>query len=266
MWGFSCFTSNNLNTLQICKFPDAAQVDMPSLLYLLVSPVILLISIPLTVFAAFTTTVAFSTLLFRVLLVYAELAAALLQDHFNPSTPSKTTLPLSRPPTTEDKVGRRKSRRSSAASGSSNGSTTPKAPKSSGFGVYTGEGSARDFEGVGGWRIPGPDGEDDELWTSMNSRLELPAMVEGRQRNHHRSRTSGSLNSSRLPSKSARAWSPHDRSASPEEYFTNRRSSKSTTALDAANIGKGLLQHKPSSSSSGSSGSTRTLHLTLSNT
>ena len=244
---------------------------MSGLFPFLVSPILLLISIPLTVFAAFTTTIAFSTLFVRVLIVYAELAAALLQDQFGGYTTFKSAPePLNLKAIAEEKHSRRKSRRSSAGSLSSNGgSTTPKAPESSGFGIYSGGGAARDFEGVGGWRIQGP---DDENWTSMNSRLELPAMVDGRPRNHHRSRTSGSLTSV-LPPKSpgqSRARTPTStrvpETVSTEEYFANRTPSKSTSALDAANIGKALLRHKPSSSSSGSSqGSTRTLHSTLSN-
>lgn len=157
---------------------------------------------------------------------------------------------------------------------SSNGSTTPKAPETSGFGIYSGGGAARDFEGVGGWRIPGPD-DDDGIWESMNSRLELPALInDGHNRNHHRSKTSGSLTSAPLPMRSpiqSRARTPTSirmpGSTTPEEYFASRAPSKSTTALDAANIGKPLLRHKPSSSSSGSSqGSNKTLHLALSNT
>ena len=243
---------------------------MSALFYILISPFLLLISIPLTIFATITTTLSFSTLFLRVLIVYAELAAALVQDHFASTSnpPSRITSP-SLKSSSEEKVGRRRSRRASAASGSSNGSVTPKAPKTSGLGVYSGEGAARDFEGVGGWRIPGPDGED-ELWTSMNSRLELPAMAGGRQRHHHRSSTSGSLHKYDYYSKSSaasQAQSPHQRSTSPEHYFTGRVPSKSTTALDAANIGKALSRPRPSSSSSGSSqGSNRTLHLTLSNT
>lgn len=223
---------------------------------LIVSPVLLLISIQLTIFAAITTTLAFSTLFFRALLVYAELAAALIHDQFADHTLSKGNITTSKK-LAEEKCPRRKSRRGSTASASSNGgSTTPKAPETSGFGVYGGGGVTRDFEGVGGWRVPGTEDED-ELWTSMNSRLELPAIGDEGRRNHYRSRTSGSLSTYRLPVKSP----------GPEEYFTNRIASKSTTALDTANIGKTLLRRKPSNSSSGSSqGSTHTLHLTLSNT
>ena len=246
---------------------------MSGLFCILISPILLLISIPLTIFATITTTLAFSTLFFRALLVYAELAAALIQDHFTITNTKfsprrRRSLPSPKPILKESKLGRRRSRRSSATSESSNGSTTPKAPKSSGLGIYGGEGASRDFEGVGGWRISGPEGED-ERWTSLNSRLELPATMDGRRRNHHRSSTSGSLNSYGLPLQSPpnpRAWSPHDRSASPEAYFANRAPSKSTTALDA-NIGRGLVRNKLSSSSSGSSqGSNRTPRLTLSST
>jgi len=249
---------------------------MSWLFHTLLSPTILLISIPLTIFAAFTTTLAFSNLLFRVLVVYAELAAAVLQDQFAGPTTSSTSKASPYPPKaiTEERHPCRKSRRSSAASGSSNGSTTPKAPETSGFGIYSGGGAARDFEGVGGWRIPNPD-DDDRIWENMNSRLELPALVnDGRPRNHHRSRTSGSLTFVPLPMRSpvgSRARTPTSmrmpESASTEEYFASLAPSKSTTALDAAHIGKALLRHKRSSSSSGSSqGSIRTLNLALSNT
>lgn len=240
---------------------------MPGFFYFILSPIILLISVPLTIFAAFTTSLAISTLFIRVLIVYAELAAAIIQDNLTSNAPPKR-MGSSAKSLSENKTGQRKSRRGSAASRSSNGSATPKAPKTSGFGVYGGEGATRDFEGVGGWRVPDPDGED-EIWTSLNYRLELPAIVGGGRRNHHRSRTSGSLNSyhSQLkPNEKSLAWNPHEHSGSTENYFANRGLSKSTTALDAANLGKGLPRPKPSSSSSASSqSSSRTLNLALSN-
>ena len=239
---------------------------MSGVVYIFFAPVLLLITIPLTTFAAFTTAIAFSTLFFRALVVYAELAAALIEDQVASHTPRHRTTPFDT--ATEEKPGRRKSRRSSAGSGSSISCTTPKASKNGGLGIYSGEGITRDFEGVGGWRVPGPEGED-ELWISMNSRLELPVMVGGNHRNHHRSRTSGNFTTYQITSKSSphsRARSPHDRRASTEGAFANRISSKSTTALDMANVGKALLRHQPSSSSASSQGSNRTLHLTLSKT
>ena len=142
---------------------------MSSAFYILFSPLLLLIAFPLVILATITTTLAFATLSIRVLIIYAELATALLRDNIAFYVPDSKTQEK-RSALKEKAPNRRKSRRSSAASGSSNGgSMTPKAPDTSGFGLYGGGGPARDFEGVGGWRIPGTDGED-ELWTSINSR------------------------------------------------------------------------------------------------
>ena len=242
---------------------------MSTFAFLLISPLLWTITIALTAFAAFTTSLAFTTLLLRALVVYLELAAALVQNQFaqekapNGSViPSRLALSYS-----GAKHTKRKSRRGSAASGSSNDSVTPREQRpSSGLGVYGGQSAARDFEGVGGWRFPGPT-DDDQPWLNMNSRLELPTMVDGGRRNHHRSRTSGSLASIPLPIKlpTPPGYRPPG-TASPEEYFSHRISSKSTTALDAANIGKALLRHQPSHSSASSGSSAHTSHLAISNT
>ena len=230
---------------------------------MLLSPFLLFISIPLAIFAAWTTTFAFSTLFLRALIVYAELAAVLIQNLFSPQSPSyrtSTFLKPSKQPPDSDPANpprRRSVRRSSTAtSASSNtggggGCATPKAPETSGFGIYGSEGPTRDFEGVGGWRIisscsggnnnnngNGGDGDDDGgedaaddaedlLWTNMNSRLELPTMsmmtagAEGRQhRNHRRSRTAGSLTSLPLPS-----------SISPPTTTTNSSRARTPTSV-----------------------------------
>ena len=201
--------------------------------------------------------------------MHAELAAVLIQNQFAAAGESKgiSLVRHSTPPANDEKDSRRKSRRSSAGSGySNNGSMTPKIPDSSGLGIYGSGGIERDFEGVGGWRIPGSD-DDDVLWTSMNSRLELPALVDERKHNHHRSVTSGSLSSAPLNTRSpARLFARTPPSAyvasnaSPEEYFANRAASKSTSALDTVNTGKALLRRKTSSTSTFSSESSiRTL-------
>lgn len=121
---------------------------MPSLFYILLSPLLLLISIPLSLFAAITTTLAFSTLFFRALLVYAELAAVLIQNQFISQHANKTTLAPTRAPSAvaEGKQPRHKSRRSSADSGSNGGSTVLE----TGLGNCSRGGLVRDFEGVGG--------------------------------------------------------------------------------------------------------------------
>ena len=246
---------------------------MTNLLCTLLSPLLLLASIPLVGFALLTTSFAFSTLFFRVLIVYAELGVALVHDQFIGQAMSELTKsPLkATSPAPDEKEHRRKSRRSSAGSGNS-GSLTPKVLDSNGLGIYNGGGIERDFEGVGGWRFPGPDHEED-LWTSMNSRLELPATVGERKRHHHRSLTSSSLSSAPLISRSpvrSRTRTPNSihvpGNASPEEYFIDPQPSKPPTALDTANVGKVLLRSKASSVSTfsldGSSRSTqsRTYH------
>ena len=192
---------------------------------------------------------AFSTLFFRALLVYAELGVVLIQNHFNSQHENKKNPALRNVPLAVfEKLPQRKSRRGSAGSGSNGGSMTPRV-LDSGLSVYSGGREVRDFEGVGGWRIPGTVDED-ALWTSMNSRLELPALVEGTRHSHHRSTTSGSLTSVSLPLKSpvrSRARTPSsvrvEESISPDEYFANRSPSRLANTLDAANIGKALLHH-----------------------
>ena len=247
---------------------------MSRIIYMIVSPILLFISIPLALLATVTTAFAFSTLFFRALIVYAELAAALVQNQFATQATSSRSSTSGRAKSIDRNrsQGRRKGRRNSTASVSSNGGElTPRAFETSGFGIYGSGVPTRDFEGVGGWRIPGPDDED-VLWTNMNSRLELPTAADGRQRNHHRSQTSGSMTTMPLLSASptdSRVRTPTrslaGRPSSPEEYFGNRPSSKSTSALDTANIGRTLLRHKPSSSSGSSHSSGRTLQITSSN-
>ena len=127
----------------------------------------------------------------------------------------------------------------------------------------------RDFEGVGGWRIPSPGQEDEDgLWTSMNSRLELPIAGDEKQRHHRRSYTGGSLGGIPpvvLSPARSRARTPVSRREASgvwgEDalggYFSARTPSKSTTDLDksGANIGKLLLRPKISSMFSSESSS-----------
>ena len=190
---------------------------MPSLFYILLSPILLFVSIPLSLFAALTTTLAFSTLFLRALLVYAELGAVLVQNQFINQRANEKNLAFER--ATAAATEGRSASRSSAGSGS----TTPSAPDT-GLGIYSGSGVERDFEGVGGWRTE----DEDAIWMSLNSRLELPGMVDAPRRNHHRSRTSGSLATVSLPLKSpvrSGARTPISvrvgENINLEEYFTN---------------------------------------------
>lgn len=218
---------------------------------LVLSFVLFLISLPLAIFAAFTTSIAFSTLFFRALVVYAELAAVLLRNqfpvkHLSEIVASDRTSTLS---TNDEKEFREKSRRTSASSG---GSTDPKTPEAGGFGIYGTGGIERDFEGVGGWKSDSDD--DDVPWASISSRLELPAIVDERKRNHRRSLTSGSLSIASMIPRPVRqlARTPSSAQAvsnNAGDYFSSRISSKSSSTLDAANIGKTLLRRKPSTAS-----------------
>lgn len=246
---------------------------------LLLSPVLIATSIPLASFAVITTTLAFSALLLRVAVVYIELGAVVLHDHISgrPISDINLPVPIAAAAGTDALNGRRKSRKSSAGSGHSEASASSLwLPEHDAPGSCGGLGAHRDFEGVGGW-VYGTANEDDGLWTSMNSRLELPAAVGERKRKHQRSMTSGSdpvtISESRfrrglrspdsfsnLPNR-PRARTPNaPRPSSPVEYFAAKHVSKSTTALDTANMGRPLTRHKTSSSSTLSSGSSgRTL-------
>ncbi|TKA69017.1 hypothetical protein B0A49_09963 [Cryomyces minteri] len=149
---------------------------MPSALHLLTTPFLLLFSLPLAAFAAFTTSLAFSTLLIRVSIVYVELGIALVQSAVQ--APATTKSPPPARPTAPPRHKRRRSSNFSTAS-SQDPNATPagrKPPtKSDSFASLLGAGGpTRDYEGVGGWRYTA-DGDEDALWMGMNSRLELPA-------------------------------------------------------------------------------------------
>ncbi|PQE29022.1 hypothetical protein CJF30_00004053 [Rutstroemia sp. NJR-2017a BBW] len=165
--------------------------------YAIILPFLCVFTFPLAIFASITTTFAFGLLLFRVTVVYVELALAVIPYYLlGPKTSHKI---ISRcrpaPASSTIPVARRRKRRGSASSNhSATGSITP-VPRlrgsESALGLSQSIGPARDYEGVGGWRMDNSGSDDDALWTNMNSRLELPAN-HGR-RHHQRSLTSGSL-------------------------------------------------------------------------
>ncbi|KAL8700907.1 MAG: hypothetical protein Q9224_000745 [Gallowayella concinna] len=213
-------------------------MDMSRFVSVLLYPLLLLVSVSLMGFAVFTTAAALSTLLFRVLLVYADLAAVLIKTQLLHHGPLTTT---SHRPTKSSRTSASLSRRRSSSSTESQpfgGSRTPKSSESSGLGIYSAGTMQRDFEGVGGWRIPNTEGED-ILWTSMNARLELPAFSEGQYRHHRRAITSGGASAAArvgLSEQQVGRVSPNGRpltATDREEYFYSRQASKSTTALGA---------------------------------
>ncbi|KAL8996337.1 MAG: hypothetical protein Q9169_004137 [Polycauliona sp. 2 TL-2023] len=209
---------------------------MSRLVSTLLYPLLLLITAPLLLFAIFSTFAASATLLCRVLLVYADLAVVLVKSqllyHHQPSTTS--TVPPSQ--AKNARPSRPPSRRRSSHS---------KFNECSGLAIYSAGTMERDFEGVGGWRIPNTEGED-FLWTSMNARLELPAFTDGHFRHHRRARTSGGGSSAAIATPMA---DQHQGRISPltrpsgvgqEEYFNRRHVSKSTTALGISGSSQSL--------------------------
>ncbi|KAI9830918.1 MAG: hypothetical protein M1819_005300 [Sarea resinae] len=192
---------------------------MPNPLHLLVPPLLVIFALPLAALATLTTTLAFSTLFFRALVVYLEMALAVIQNYlFESMDPVKlqkerlsSSKPLYQPvavPSPSDfrSFHHRRKRRSSSGSGTS--STSPVAEARSSphttsakISTFTPNPVDRDFEGIGGWRAPGR-AEEEALWASLYSRLELPAGVIGdppnpRPRRHRRSLTSSSQTSLR---------------------------------------------------------------------
>jgi hypothetical protein len=193
-------------------------------LYALVVPFLFVVTIPLALFAGITTLLAFSVLIFRVALVYLDIAVSLVPQsivgfkprryrpprhhlqlpsqlqlqqhllnmpggHHSPSSPSANfhgpMTTTPTPPLSASSTGRRRRRRPSSASVVSNGSTTPISEPPS-LGLMPSVGPERDYEGLGGWRVA----DDEQLWTTVfnnaTSRLEFPD-----RRHHHRSPSGG---------------------------------------------------------------------------
>lgn len=192
--------------------------------YALIVPFLFVFTIPLAIFAGITTTLAFSVLMFRVAVVYVDIAVNMVPQYLTgrrvypfprgyastllSTTEASSNMPpspvgsgTSSPPTSRQVVRHHRRRRTSGASLHSVGSITPVDDHISGSGLGLGGskrnsfmmipsiGMDRDFEGVGGWRLGGrnPD-DDDDAWTHINSRLELPLDY---QRKHHQRSPSG---------------------------------------------------------------------------
>ena len=193
---------------------------MAGLQSLLIPPILLLISLPLACLAALTSIFAFSTLAVRALIVYVELAVALLQNRFvlrrSEHTSTKSPAKSRRRP--KSREARHESHRI-------------------GLGAYGAGNPTRDYEGIGGWRDTDPDAESLQ-WMQMNDRLQLPARPGSRRRHHQRSRTSSSLVG--LP----RA-SPSSRSVTPTKHFSadcfaHGKMSRSAISLDTASTSRVL--------------------------
>ncbi|TKA81656.1 hypothetical protein B0A55_01351 [Friedmanniomyces simplex] len=190
---------------------------MPSVVSIVSVPLLIVLSLPLAVFAVFTTSIAFWILLFRVSLVYAELLAALLRSYIVP--PPKESATAIRSPSPEKDRSPRSRRASQSSSGSSGLQMRTFGPSDSSA-TLSGPIPPRDYEGVGGWLAP-EDDEDDPLWIAGESRSGPPSPVATLQRHHSYSQTSLSRgHSPELFRTPARPRGPGSGTASPEGYFT----------------------------------------------
>ncbi|KAH7327953.1 hypothetical protein B0I35DRAFT_472717 [Stachybotrys elegans] len=164
--------------------------------YAFMVPFLFVVTVPLAVFAGITTTCAFCVLILRVIVVYIDIALSLVPQSLLGRKPrhlrfvhangvsSRSPSNRSDSPSPHVNIGRRRRRRPSSVSAISGGSTTPVGD--AGLGLIPSVGPERDFEGLGGWRVA--DG-DDTIWTTINSRLELPDRQGNR--NHHRTPSGG---------------------------------------------------------------------------
>lgn len=187
---------------------SSVDLNMWSPVYAVAPFLLLFVSIPLAFFALITTSVAVTLLSFRALVVYFHLAIAIVGAWLSLS-PSNHSLPRrSRLVPTSVRSSptgaRQRSRRTSIAStASSLDSPAFSAPppnflkyKNNSLTTLIGTSElTRDFEGVGGWRVPGDDDEE-ALWMGINSRLELPAEIPTRR--HRRSITGTTSPGNRL--------------------------------------------------------------------
>jgi hypothetical protein len=169
-------------------------------LQILITPLIILVALPLAFFAGLTTTFAFLVLFQRLALVYLDVGLETIKVLFlghgqqssylqSPSLSRRPSAPVSPSysiPSTPEEIWASKDRRRRRRSVGSETTTPP--PGFDGLALTPSTGLDRDFEGVGGWRLKeGADPMDDMTWESLNSRLEIP------DRHHYRSHSGGAL-------------------------------------------------------------------------
>lgn len=235
-------------------------------LYLFGFLALILFSIPLAIFAALTTTIAVTTLTIRVSIVYIELGVALVHSWIIGEKSAKAqSSPRSSPSSTRHP---RSSRRSSSGSASSfiepPSSLKTASNRNSFSSLVSAGGEDRDFEGLGGWRVPG-DTQEEALWIGMNSRLELPAVIVGERapRRHQRSLTAGSQRWSwspeaiRMSPVHSRSRTPTDAVAGSEGYFTLQPYGRANASGDVVGKTGNDGRRKSSSGSSTSSNNSR---------
>lgn len=226
----------------------------------LLVPGLIFFSLPLAILALATTCLAFWLLFFRLAAVYAEMFAALARAWILPS-PTPMSTPLSHTPVGQPSPRPRRSSRSAIAALEFTGRSNFKSQSSATLAIDTS--SLRDYEGVGGWRLEG-DEEEEALWMSLNSRLELPSS--GRRRSFASSRPhSGRTSPELVRTPMARRSSTKSRSGSgrnsPEGYFSMPLVSSPTTER-GSKVPFDTIHKRSARSSSTSLGSASSVKLT----
>ncbi|KAH7071832.1 hypothetical protein BKA63DRAFT_534760 [Paraphoma chrysanthemicola] len=268
--GIGMTPDETLSTMQIVVGSVSVDFDWWNPVYAVAPFVLVLLSLPLAVFAFFTTVFAGSLLFLRVAIVYAQLVTAIIGTWLFPQE-SRPSVSLQRSPISTSPTHHRNRRMSHTNVSSASSSdtiapaTTPKALQGN-IAITTTEETGeitRDFEGIGGWRDPGDESEE-ALWLNMNSRLQLPA-VDSPRRHHKRRLTGGGSPTQR------HSWSPeasrtspaHSRARTPVryvrdddgDYFPPQPLTTVRPTGSASNLAK---QHRRRKSGSGSSASTTT--------
>jgi hypothetical protein len=216
---------------------EGSTMNLLSLFFL---PLLLVLSVPFAIFAAFTTAIALSALTLRALIVYIELTIVVIHNYVFLRLLSK---PSRRPrtPSGRDGAHKRRKRRSSGGSAvSDQGLVVPVDRDARGYVLASSVGIERDFEGVGGWSLSGPN--EDTLWTSMNSRLELSAGE--RQRRHRRSLTASGIPSGNTEGRLRREWRYSQAGISMSPIMSRARTPPAT-ALGQPGSSEGYFSFQP---------------------
>jgi hypothetical protein len=157
-------------------------------LSLLGLPVLVFFSVPLTICAVFTTTIALVLLAIRVSVVYVELGVALINASLvsEPEAELEPLKPASAPPLSPVSSPPRSRYRPSSSSSQDTAVPAARLHTKSGSAdaLHDLSHSTRDFEGVGGWRYY-EDEEDEALWMGLHTRLDLPNTTPRRHQRRH---------------------------------------------------------------------------------
>jgi hypothetical protein len=248
----------SLSTMLIEWRSHRIEINPWNPVYALAPFVLLSVSIPLTIFAVVTTSIAISLLACRAFVVYVQLLVAIVGAWINPEPPIKTSTPRQCPSTLSPEASSpNRQRQLHSSSTVSLDTIIPSAraswPNSGGFflPIPPANEIPRDYEGVGGWRTPGNDDEE-ALWMGMNSRLRLQGDTPIRR--HQRSNTGGSSpDAIRMSPIQSRVRTPVRFAVDEEEdYFSPHGMTSVRRTSNASDSSRNHKRRKSGSSSSSS--------------